>query len=85
LGALFFLGALMVEVGRPDHAGSSEWLRFADGTEVMVMAHVTKEALYRRMVGSLRQRIEVETEQMTRGDENLAVNSGLRINVNKNP
>jgi hypothetical protein len=80
LGALFFLGALMVEVRTPDNADSSEWLRFADGTEVMVMTHVTKEAtLQEDGPGSLRQRIEVETEQITRGDENLAVNSGLRI------
>ncbi len=31
--------------------------------------------------GSVRQRIDVETEQLTTGNENLAVNSGLRINV----
>ena len=82
LGTLFFLGALVVEVRAPDNADSSEWLRFADGTEVMVMALVTKEAtLQEDGPGSLRQRKEVETEQITRGDENLAVSSGLRITI----
>jgi hypothetical protein len=48
----------------------------------MVMAHVSKEAtLQEDGPGSLRQRIEVETEQIIRGDEHLAVNSGLRINI----
>jgi hypothetical protein len=68
----------MIEVRTPDNANSSEWLRFADGTEVMVMAQVSKEAtLQEEGPGGLRQRIEVETEQITRGDENLAANSGL--------
>ena len=48
----------------------------------MVTAHVTKEGTCKRTdAGSVRQRIEVETEQITQGDENFAVNSGLRINV----
>jgi competence protein ComEC len=82
LGALFFLGALMVQVRGPDDLGNSAWPRFADGTEVMVTAHVTKEGtLQEDGPGSVRQRIEVETEQITRGDENVAVTSGLRINV----
>jgi competence protein ComEC len=82
LGALFFLGALMVQVRSPDDASNSGWPRFADGTEVIVTAHVTKEgSLQEDGPGSVRQRIEVETEQITRGNENFAVNSGLRINV----
>ena len=43
LGALFFLGALMVQVRVPDDAGIPACSRFADGSEVMVTAHVTKE------------------------------------------
>ena len=82
LGALFFLGALMVQVRSPDDAGNSGGPRFADGTEVMVTAHVTKEgSLQEDGAGGVRQRIEVETEQITRGGENFAVNSGLRINA----
>ena len=48
----------------------------------MVTAHVTKEGTPQEDgAGSVRQRIEVETEQITRGDENFAVNAGLRVNV----
>ena len=80
-GALFFLGALMVQVRVPDDAGSG-LLRFADGSEVIVTAHVTKEGIAQEDgPGSVRQRLEVETEQIARGDEKFAVNSGLRINV----
>ena len=82
LGALFFLGALMVQVCSPVDPGHSGWSRFADGSEVMVTAHVTKEgSLQEDGPGSVRERIEVETEQITRDGENFAVTCGLRINV----
>jgi competence protein ComEC len=81
LGALSFLGALMVQVRVPDDAGSG-LLRFADGTEIIVTAHVTKEgALQENGPGSVRQRLEVATEEIARGDQKFAINSGLRINV----
>lgn len=81
LGALFFLGALMVQVRVPDDAGSG-LLRFADGSEVVVTAHVTKEGIPQDDgPGSVRQRLEVVTEEIARGDDKFAVNSGLRINV----
>ena len=80
LGALFFSGALLVQVRSPGDTDNSGWTRFADGTEVMVTAHVTKEgALHDEGTGGVRQRIEVETEEITRDAENVAVNSGLRI------
>jgi competence protein ComEC len=72
----------MVQVRGSDDADDSGWTRLADGTEAMVTAHVTREgALQEDVPGSVRQRIEVETEQITKGDENFAVNSGLRINI----
>ncbi len=72
----------MVQVRNPDGAGNSAWARFADGTEVVVTAHVTREGtLQEDAPGSVRQRIEVETEQITKGDENFVVNSGMRINI----
>ena len=71
LGALSFLGALMVQVRLPDDAGSG-LLRFADGTEIIVTAHVTKEgALQENGPGSVRQRLEVATEEIARGDQSL--------------
>jgi competence protein ComEC len=86
LGALFFLGALMVQVRAQDDASSSSWAH-ADSTEVVVTAHVTKEGTLREdSPGSVRQRIEVETEQLTKRDEASDVKFGdmrvgLRINV----
>jgi competence protein ComEC len=82
LGALFFLGALMVQVRSGNDTDSSSWARFADGTEVIVTAHVINEGtLHEDSPGSVRQKLEVETEQITRGDENFTVKAGLRINV----
>ncbi len=82
LGALFFAGALMVQVRSPDDEENPGWRRFADGAEVMVTAHVTKEgSLQEDAAGSVRQRIEVQTEKITRGSENFAVTCGLRISV----
>ncbi len=72
----------MVQTRGPDDAANSGWARFADGTEVVVTAHVTKEGtLQEDAPGSVRQRIEVETEQIIKGDENFVVNCGLRINI----
>lgn len=83
LGALFFLGALMVQVRGTNDGDQANALRFADGTEVKVTAHVTQEGTLQpeEGPGSFRQRIEVETEQIAQGDQSFAVKSGLRINV----
>jgi competence protein ComEC len=82
LGALFLLGALIVQVRGPDDTGNSAWPPFADGTEVTVIAHVVEEGtLQEDSSGSVRQRIDVETEQLTRGDKTLGVRAGLRINI----
>ena len=92
VGALFFLGALMVQVrgsndtDQPD-TDQPDGPRFADGTEVTVTAHVTKEGTLQQdnEPGSFRQRIDVETEQIARGDEDFAARSGLRVNVYQRP
>ena len=80
LGALFFLGALMIQVRSPDDAGNSGWLRLADGTEVIVTAHVTREGTPQED-GGIRQRLEVETEQIAWGNQTFASHAGLRLNV----
>jgi competence protein ComEC len=72
----------MVQVRGQDDIGGSGLLRFADGTEVIVTAHVTKEGTPQEdSPGSIRQRLEVETERIARGNQSFAVNSGMRINV----
>jgi len=82
LATLFLLGALLIQVRVPSEDHGSDLLRFADGTEVMVTAHVTKEGMPQEDVaGGFRQRLEVETEQIARENEASAVKGGLRVNV----
>lgn len=82
LGALFFLGAFIVQVGVPRGSGGSGLLRFADGREVLITAHVTAEGEPREEApGEFRQRLDVETEQIATGNENIAIRGGLRVNL----
>jgi len=50
MGTLFVLGAFIIQVSGSDSSGESRVLQFADGSEVVVTAHVTKEGLRRRKV-----------------------------------
>ncbi len=76
------LGALIVQVSSPDGSGDSQLLQFADASEVVVTAHVNKEgAPQEDGSGDLRQRLDLETEQLARGNEKLNVRSGLRVSV----
>jgi len=82
LGALFVLGALILQVSGPDSSGDSGLLQFADGSEVVVTAHVTKEGTpQEESSGDVRQRLDLETEQIARGNEEFDVHSGLRVSV----
>jgi len=82
LGALFVLGALMAQVRVPSNAGDSALLQLADGSEVVVTAHVTKEGTpQEESPGDIRQRLDLETEQIARGKETFEVQSGLRLSV----
>ena len=82
LAAIFFLGALLLQVRGPSDADNTSWIEWADGREVTVTARVIKEGtLQEDSPGSVRQRVDVETELITSGGENFAVKSGLRINV----
>ena len=82
LATMFLLGALLVQVRVPSEDPGSGLLQFADGTEVIVTAHVTKEGMPQEDVGGgFRQRLEVETEQITRENEASAVKGGLRVNI----
>ncbi len=72
----------MVQVRGPDATSNSGLLQFADGTELTVTAHVTKEGTPQQD-GSrgIQQKLEVETEQISKGAQQFGVNSGLRLNV----
>jgi competence protein ComEC len=86
LGTLLVLGALIVQVSGPDNSDDSGLLQFADGSEVVVTAHVTKEgSLQEEDSGDLRQRLDLETEQIARGTKKFDVHSGLRVSVYHQP
>ncbi len=76
----------MVQVRGPDGPGTSNPLRFADGTEVTITAHVTKEGtLQEDAPGNIRQRIDIETEQIATASESFAASYSLRVNLYQQP
>ncbi len=65
-----------------DHSGDSALLQFDDGSEVLITAHVTKEGvLEEENSGDVRQRLDLETEQVVIGNESHVVRAGLRTSV----
>jgi competence protein ComEC len=72
----------MVQLRGPAKAGDSGLLRFADGTEVVVTAHVTKEGtLQGDGQPDAHQRLDVETEQINEGSQTFEVHSGVRVSA----
>ncbi len=81
LGALLFAGAFTIQV-RPQQSCNRDVLRFADGQEVVVTAHVVREGNFRSPgFGGVRQSLDVETEQITSGGNTFELHSGLRLGV----
>ncbi len=78
LAALVFLGALSLQIRRPPGT-SGEILRFADGREVTITAHVVRQSPFR--TEDRRKRLDVETEQLSVGSSVARLRSGLRLNV----
>ncbi len=82
LAALFLLGALIFQTSAPENPGDSDLLEFADGAEAIVTAHVSKEGTLRQDgPNEIRQRLDLETEQISRGDQDFNIRAGLRLNV----
>ncbi len=81
LGALFFTGALAIQMRSARTSSDNGLIAFGDGEEVLVTAHVTHEGEIREAGGGWRQSVDVETEEATRGARTLAVRDGLRLNV----
>lgn len=65
LGALFFIGALGLQLRSSERPSSQGILALADGEEVTVTAHVIHEGEIREAgFGGLRQSVDVETEEV---------------------
>jgi competence protein ComEC len=80
LSALFVTGTLTMQVRVPENYDSTDALTFADGRDVVVTAHVTKEGNLRdKSRGDTQQRLDLETEQIGTGSVTVAIRSGLRL------
>jgi len=82
LGALFLLGALTIQIRGHGESPNAEILRFDDGQEVLITAHVIAEGYIAEAgFGGLRQSIDVETEEITSEAKTVAVKSGMRLGI----
>ena len=81
LGAWFLVGALMVQVRRPE-ASDPRMAALSDGHEVAITAHVVREG-YERAAGarSMRRTIDIETETIESGRESYAIRAGVRLTI----
>jgi len=78
MGTLFVLGAFIIQVSGRDSPGKPPVFQFAERCGVFVTAHVTKEGAPQEEGGNVRQRLDLETEQIVRGNEQFEGRSGLR-------
>jgi competence protein ComEC len=82
LSALFVTGALMMQVRAPENHGSADILTFADGRDLLVTAHVTKEGSVRdKTPTDAQQKLDLETEQIETASEIFTIHSGLRVSI----
>jgi competence protein ComEC len=86
LGSWFLLGAFLIQVRaqRPIEIDqdNARVLGMADGSPLILTAHVIREG-YAQDVGSrsIRETIDVETEEITRQGESSPVRSGVRLSI----
>jgi competence protein ComEC len=82
LGALFFVGALEIQLRDSQRPPGIEILSFADRTETLVTAHVTREGEIREAgYGGLRETLDLETEEIASGPGLRQVHAGLRLRI----
>src|SRR5580704_8349241 len=86
LSALFVTGALMMQVRAAENYGNADVLAFADGRDLVIIAHVTREgSLREKTSGDAQQRVDLESEQIETRSENgsqiFVIHSGLRIGI----
>ena len=81
LGTWFLLGAFLIQV-RPLQAGDPGILALANGRELTLTGHVIREG-YERAAGprSIRESIDVETEQIESEGRTYIVRAGVRLTL----
>ena len=82
LGALFFLGALHIQLRAIVPTCDNGIQSYADGQRVEVTAHVTRDGRVQEDPNEVRQTLEVQAEDInTSDDQNIPVHSGIRLNI----
>lgn len=83
LGALFLCAALHIQLFGTGKPLDTAILAFADGQEVEIIGHVTREGKLREGApGELRQTLDIETEEVITSDElQVPVRSGVRLGI----
>jgi competence protein ComEC len=80
--ALTALGALSIELQTTTKPMDSRLLDLADGREVLITAHVFHEGeILPSGSYELRQRIDLQTEEIADGDRTLPIEAGLRLAI----
>ena len=80
-GALALAGALVIQARGPVTV-DTEILRFADGSDVSLTAHVTRDGMLRDLG---RQTLEIETEQVNAGGADHNIRAGVRLTLYSRP
>jgi competence protein ComEC len=84
-GSLVLLGAFVIQARGPV-AANTQILRYADGREVALTAHVTHDGFRREGgFGADRQVLEAETEQIVVGAAGENLRAGLRLTIYSRP
>jgi competence protein ComEC len=83
LGAFFLAGALHIQLRGSAPLLDTSLRPFADGQQVEITAHVTREGRLREgATNEVRQSLDVETEQIvTEGGTRIPIHSGVRLGI----
>jgi competence protein ComEC len=80
LGLICIAGALLIQVRDTQKSATPEIVPFANGAEILVTGHVTREGEWQeKQFGEEVQKLDVESEQISASGITSQVHSGLRI------
>ncbi len=82
LGLICIAGALLIQVRDTQESAAPEVVPFANGAEILVTGHVTREGEWQeKQFGEEMQKLDVESEQISTSGITSQVRSGMRITV----
>jgi competence protein ComEC len=82
LGVTFVSGAVLIQLRPAIDAAKAQILPFANGNDVIVSGHVTREGfLQEKDFGEDVQKVDIETDQIVADGTTSQIRSGLRITI----